>query len=174
MWFAIALIGLTPLLTWVALLFLSEPKAEPKPSAPPREYAELGAPSELPIPVVTSMVVLIKGNADTPSFVVPTNTQPVRGLEKLTLPLADIKEPHYVVAQIFLVGKNTDALIHRYNKTQPKVYNAVTNVLSSKTLEETRRPGYRNILRSEILQVCNAIMGKDTVQDVIIGEFLTQ
>lgn len=176
--FSLIMVVLTPGLTWLSLSMLSRDDAKkPVVEKVKKDYRKLGAPNDLPLPMVTNLVEFMRASGERPPFIVPTNVQPVRGIPKMVLRLANTNKIHHLVAEIFLVGKNTDALISRFNKAQsdePKVYLAVSNLLARKTLEEARTPGFRSILRSELVQVCNAIMGPDTVQDAIIAELLTQ
>lgn len=182
-WLVISILGVvlvaTPAVTWFALDFSKSGAG--KPAAKPvkkRAYPLLGAPPNLAIPLVRTQVVFIAQNDDKgiPPFIVPTNAAPAKPIEKMVIVLADpsTNKVHHAVMQIFLIGKNTDALIHKLNQKQPLVYQAVENRLASKTIKDTQAPGFRNLLRTELIQVCNRVLEANLVQDVVITDFVAQ
>ncbi|MBM3837072.1 MAG: flagellar basal body-associated FliL family protein [Verrucomicrobia bacterium] len=46
--------------------------------------------------------------------------------------------------------------------------------LSSLTLNDVEKPGFRNLLRQQLLGLFNDVLGHGTIQEVIITEFIVQ
>lgn len=186
------LIVLTPISTWFALDFVKKP-ADPKgklagttntaaaanivqaPSA--GDYQRLGAPSRLPVPLVrTQLVYVVNEDKGVPPFVVPTNAQPVKDMEKMVVRLADRPKMHYAVAQLYLVANNTDRLIAAMNRktNAAMLYDKTLNVLSNMTLNDVKSASFRNILRGSVIHLCNVTLGSNVVQEVAVTDFLAQ
>lgn len=188
------LIVLTPISTWFALDFVKKP-ADPKtklagttnaaaaaaantvraPSA--GDYERLGAPSRLPVPLVrTQLVYVVNEDKGVPPFVVPTNAQPVKDMEKMVVRLADRPKAHYAVTQLYLVANNTDRLIAAMNRktNAAMLYDKTLNVLSNMTLNDVKSASFRNVLRGSVIRLCNLTLGSNVVQEVAVTDFLAQ
>lgn len=92
----------------------------------------------------------------------------------LALKLADSNKPRYAMMEIFMIAENTDELIAKANLNQPKLFESFTNLLSNKTANQLMKPGGRNILRAELVALCNQVLGPDTVSEILIQTLLVQ
>ena len=140
----------------------------------------LKAPARLAMPVAESALVFVPGNPNTgiPPRIVSTNAFQVNGYKKpeeIVIMFADTtKKKHYAVAQIYLAGPNTELLMRTINEKQAILFESITNMLSAKLYKDTKTPGFKKILRSEIIGLANQVLETNLVQEAIIPKFVTQ
>lgn len=189
----IAILLIVPVGGWFGLEYFKKKKAGAKTEGKAEEKGEsahggghgkeakhtLHAPARLAMPITESPLVLVAGDPknDVPARIVGTNAFKVNSIkpDKITIMFADAtKKKHYAVTQIYLAGEDTEALLRKVNEKQALLFENVTNLLSAKMFRDTRKPGFRRQLRSEIIVLANQILETNLVQEVIIPEFITQ
>lgn len=177
----ILMVVLTPVIAWFVLGYLEE-KPEPK-DEPVEEKKEkgFGAPEGLAVPLISGQLGFIEGNQRKgiyPRIGATNDLEKNRtDLEEIIITLADQKTVHNAVAQIFLIGENTDEVMRRINLTRREAvsfFERITNHLTLKTMDEVQTPGFRNLLREEILVLCDEFLGTNIVQEIVITKFLSK
>lgn len=152
------------------------------------------APRKMPVPLTGGSLIFEPGPSGT-GIIRVTNAPPsvtfessekrrFEGLDTLRaeksrhagmiVKLADTRRDCFAIVEIYMVGENTDELIARANATRPKLYQSVMNLLSSKTAVALDAPGGRQVLRSEILDRCQQILGPKIVGEILITRLLHQ
>ena len=176
----ILMVVLTPVIAWFVLGYLEEkPETKEEPVKEKKEKG-FGAPRGLAVPVISGQLGFINGNPKNGMYprIAATNDIPSNrmGLEEMIITLAD-RTVHNAVAQIYVIGEDTDEVMRRINLTRREAvsfFERVTNHLSLKTMDEVQAPAFRNVLRAEILVLCDEFLGTNIVQEVVISKFLSK
>ena len=197
----IAVLVLSPVAGWFGLAYYQKKKkmADPQAAAKPEGEAEKGheskeskggghgkekakpskLPPRLPIPIALSELVVVAGNPelDLPPRIVSTNFFKMNGKkpEEIVIMFADTtKKKHYAVFQIYLAAENSQELMNLMNEHQTNLYENLTNMLSAKRFKDTKIPGFRNLLRSEIIGLANQVFETNLVREAILSKFIAQ
>ncbi|MBI4663711.1 MAG: flagellar basal body-associated FliL family protein [Verrucomicrobia bacterium] len=93
--------------------------------------------------------------------------------DKIVLNLARAGAARFAAARLSLVGEHPE-LIERMNENHDRLLDAASALIANKTLDDIEQPGFRNLLRAELMARFNDIMGPGTVQEVFITEFVVQ
>lgn len=95
--------------------------------------------------------------------------------DKIVVNIANTGGKRFAVARL-LVGGRDMGLIKAVNDKRQKLLDQATGALSSKTLEDISRPGFRNILRMELLTLFNQAIFEygNLIEEVVITEFVIQ
>ncbi len=94
-------------------------------------------------------------------------------LTKLIVNLSGTSGTRYLMASLTLVGEKknfTDVM--EENKDQ--ILDVTTGALGAKTIPDLEKPGSRNQIRSELLNVINNALGDDLVKEIYITELAIQ
>jgi flagellar FliL protein len=107
--------------------------------------------------------------------------EPVTGKTKVSVPLSKktlvnvsgTMGTRYLLAEFILVGTgpNFRAAVE---KADAELRDAAASTLSAKTIGDLEKPGIRNLVRSELITVFNAILGKGLVTEIYLTEFAIQ
>ncbi len=94
-------------------------------------------------------------------------------LAKLLVNVSGTLGTRYLSASLTLVGRNPElkALIER---NDAQLRDATSSTLGSKTITDLEKPGARNLIRAELISVCNNILGNGTVSEIYFSEFAIQ
>jgi flagellar FliL protein len=101
---------------------------------------------------------------------VPKQTHP---LTKLLVNVAGTMGSRYLLASVTLAGSAPDFKA-RIENSEPQLRDAAMTLLSTKTITDLEKPGARNIVRSELINGFNNVLGGGTVQEIYITEFAIQ
>lgn len=93
--------------------------------------------------------------------------------DKIVVNVAKSNGRAYAVVRLSLKGGG-DELIPQINLNRERLLDVATGTLSSKTLEEIDNPGFRNLLRSELLTLFNQVLNGNVISEVVITDFVTQ
>ena len=95
--------------------------------------------------------------------------------EKIVVNIANTDGTRFAVARLLVQGRNV-RLIDAVNANRQKLLDHATGALSSKMLDDINRPGFRNLLRAELLTLFNQAIYPypNLIEEVIITEFVTQ
>ncbi|MBM3832708.1 MAG: flagellar basal body-associated FliL family protein [Verrucomicrobia bacterium] len=152
-----------------------------QPSAKPTNQFKLlkqKAAPRMPVPIADGQLGFDPDVSKEPGPVrlVLTNAPNVSNFT-MTLRLADRNRPRHALVELFMLGENTDELIAKANlanSKDPGLYRSITNRLSGKTADNLLKPGSRNVLRTELLALCNQLMGSNTVHEILITALVVQ
>lgn len=93
--------------------------------------------------------------------------------DKIVVNIANTRGERFAVARLSVIGEHPE-LIRRMNENRERLIDVAAGTLSSKTLDDIEKPGFRNILRAELVALFNQILGPGTIQEVVITEWITQ
>lgn len=95
--------------------------------------------------------------------------------DKIVVNISGTEGQRYAVARVLVTGRNTE-LIDAVNTYREALLDKATGALSSKTLDDINKPGFRNFLRAELLTLFNEVIRShgNLIEDVIITEFVIQ
>ncbi|MBI2947412.1 MAG: von Willebrand factor type A domain-containing protein [Verrucomicrobia bacterium] len=93
--------------------------------------------------------------------------------DKLVVNLSGTSATRFAVARISVLGDHPE-LIKRVNEHRDRLLDVAVGALSSLTLGDVEKPGFRNLLRQQLLALFNEVLGRGTIQEVIITEFIVQ
>lgn len=93
--------------------------------------------------------------------------------DKILVNIANTGGSRFAVARLSLLGEHPE-LVDRVNQSRERLLDVASGVLSSHSLDDIEKPGFRNILRAELLSTFNEVLGRGTILAVIITEFVIQ
>lgn len=94
-------------------------------------------------------------------------------LTKLIVNLSGTSGTRYLMTSLTLVGEKKNFLdVMEENKDQ--ILDVTTGALGAKTIPDLEKPGSRNQIRSELLNVINNALGDDLVKEIYITEMAIQ
>lgn len=139
-----------------------------------------GRNTKLPIPLTRDAVAYHPGDdskeGDSPKYVLLDLKGEPRDegkSDKIVVNLAGTSATRFAVARMSLLGEHPD-LVERVNFNRERLLDVASGALSSLTLDDVEKPGFRNLLRQQLLALFNDILGRGTIQEVIITEFIVQ
>jgi flagellar basal body-associated protein FliL len=175
-----------------------EPEAEASHGAAPSEGGHGGAAEEshavdtsgdtrltVPVPITRDPVAFQRkarkpadGIVDYDKIVVLDYKGEARDLaqaDKIVVNISGTEGQRYAVARVLVTGRNI-GLIDAVNTYRESLLDKATGALSSKTLDDINKPGFRNFLRAELLTLFNEVIRShgNLIEDVIITEFVIQ
>jgi flagellar basal body-associated protein FliL len=93
-------------------------------------------------------------------------------LQDVLVNVAGTRGARYVKASIFF---DADPAVRKELESQrPKVIDLISQVLSSKSIDQLTADDSRGVLRSELLQVVNSILTDDKVKNIYFLDFIIQ
>lgn len=92
---------------------------------------------------------------------------------KVLVNVAGTMGSRYIMTSFTLVA-GTESARNRIEENRDLLLDLSSSALGSKTLADLEKPGWRNLLRSELVSVFNDALGKGTVQDIYLTEFAIQ
>jgi flagellar protein FliL len=102
-----------------------------------------------------------KGGKNTASF------------SKVLVNVAGTMGARYIQTSFTMVASSDQART-RIEENRDLLLDLSSTVLGSKTLGDLEKPGWRNLLRSELVSVFNDALGKGTIQEIYLTEFAIQ
>lgn len=112
---------------------------------------------------VTAGTVAKPKSADAKKVTVPIN--------KLLVNVAGTMGARYLLVSVTAVGTGGEAFKTKLTEDDAQLRDAAMNALSNKTLADLEKPGARNMIRTELINGFNNILGDNTVQELYITEF---
>jgi flagellar basal body-associated protein FliL len=138
---------------------------------------------ELPVPLTREIVAWQPARAADPSK--PDDVEKIVSLDskgepkdvaqadKIVVNVARSNGRAYAVGRFSLKGPG-EKFVQQVNLNRERLLDVVTGTLSSKTLEEFETPGFKNLLRAELMALFNQVLGGNAVTEVVITELVTQ
>lgn len=104
-----------------------------------------------------------KGGADAKKTSVPFN--------KLLVNIAGTMGSRYLLVSVTIVGTGGEAFKTKITDDDAQLRDMAMGALSTKTLADLEKPGARNLIRTELINGFNSILGDNSVQEIYITEF---
>ena len=92
---------------------------------------------------------------------------------KILVNLAGTMGTRYLLANLTLVGTKAD-FKNDVEKNDAQLRDAAASALSTKSIADLEKPGSRNLIRTELMNVFNSVLGEGTVTDIYLTEFAIQ
>jgi flagellar protein FliL len=99
--------------------------------------------------------------------------KPTAVFSKVLVNVAGTMGSRYIMTSFTLVASNESAR-NRIEESRDLLLDLSSSALGAKTLSDLEKPGWRNLLRAELVSVFNDALGKGTVQEIFLTEFAIQ
>ncbi|HEX9047161.1 MAG TPA: flagellar basal body-associated FliL family protein [Verrucomicrobiae bacterium] len=90
---------------------------------------------------------------------------------KLLVNIAGTMGSRYLLVSVTLVGTGGEAFKAKIAENDPALRDMAMTTLANKTLADLEKPGARNLIRTELINGFNNVLGDNTVQELFITEF---
>jgi flagellar FliL protein len=107
-----------------------------------------------------------KASADAKKVSVPFN--------KLLVNIAGTMGARYLLVSVTLVGTGGEAFKTKVAENDAQLRDMAMGAISSKTLADLEKPGARNLIRTELINGFNNVLGDNSVQEIYMTEFAIQ
>jgi len=104
-----------------------------------------------------------KGGADAKKVSVPLN--------KLLVNIAGTMGQRYLLVSVTVVGTGGETFKTKMTDNDAELRDMAMGALATKTLADLEKPGSRNLIRTELINGFNNILGDNAVQEIYITEF---
>jgi len=104
-----------------------------------------------------------KSAADAKKTSVPFN--------KLLVNIAGTMGSRYLLVSVTVVGTGGEAFKAKMTENDAQLRDMAMGALANKTLADLEKPGSRNLIRTELINGFNNILGDNSVQEIYITEF---
>jgi flagellar protein FliL len=94
-------------------------------------------------------------------------------INHLLVNVAGTMGSRYLLTSITLMGDGSD-FANRVQQKEPQLKDMANGLLSTKTIADLEKPGARNLIRGELLNGFNSILGTPGVQEIYFTEFAIQ
>ena len=99
-----------------------------------------------------------------------TKKTPV-ALNKLLVNIAGTMGQRYLLVSVTVVGTGGEAFKAKMTEGDAQLRDMAMGTLANKTLADLEKPGARNLIRTELINGFNNILGDNSVQEIYITEF---
>ena len=106
-----------------------------------------------------------KSEADAKKISVPLSKN------KLLVNIAGTMGARYLLVNAVVVGTGGEAFKAKMEEHEAQLIDMALTSLSTKTLADLEKPGSRNIIRTELINGINNILGDSSVQELYLTEF---
>jgi flagellar FliL protein len=170
----------------------NNPEASPAAAAPPAKGGGIGAWLPLIVTVVlmpalafgmTKFVLVpqlqkslgLKEPADTSAAAKPKTATDAKRIQvplnKILVNVAGTMGSRYLLVSLTVVGTGGEAFKTKMTDSEAPLRDMAMGALSSKTLADLEKPGARNLIRTELINGFNNILGDNAVQEIYLTEF---
>ena len=104
-----------------------------------------------------------KSGADAKKINVPFN--------KLLVNIAGTMGSRYLLVSVTLVGTGGEAFKAKVTESDAALRDMAMGALANKTLADLEKPGARNLIRTELINGFNNVLGDSSVTEIYITEF---
>jgi flagellar FliL protein len=114
--------------------------------------------------IKTAVPSAAKGkSADAKKMSVPFN--------KLLVNIAGTMGQRYLLVSVTVVGTGGEEFKTKMTESDAQLRDVAMSALANKTLADLEKPGSRNLIRSELINAFNNVLGDNSVQEIYITEF---
>jgi len=92
-------------------------------------------------------------------------------LSKLLVNIAGTMGSRYLLVSVTVVGNGGEAFKAKMTENDAQLRDMAMGVLSVKTLADLEKPGSRNLIRTELINGMNNVLGENSVAEIYITEF---
>jgi flagellar FliL protein len=92
-------------------------------------------------------------------------------INKLLVNIAGTMGSRYLLVSVTVVGTGGEAFKAKMTEDDAELRDMAMGALATKTLADLEKPGSRNLIRSELINGFNNILGDNSVQEIYITEF---
>ena len=92
-------------------------------------------------------------------------------LSKLLVNIAGTGASRYLVFSVTVVGTGGEAFKAKMAENDAQIKDMAMSSLERKTLADLEKPGARNLIRTELINGINTVLGDASVQELYITEF---
>ena len=93
---------------------------------------------------------------------------------KLLVNVAGTMGQRYLLVNITVVGTGGEVFKKKMDEEEAHLKDMANGTLMTKTLADLEKPGSRNLIRTELINGFNGILGDSVVQEIYITEFALQ
>ena len=104
-----------------------------------------------------------KSGAESKKISVPFN--------KLLVNIAGTMGSRYLLVSVTVVGTGGDEFKTKMQEDDAQLRDSAMGDLATKTLADLEKPGARNMIRTELINGFNNVLGDNSVQEIYITEF---
>jgi len=90
---------------------------------------------------------------------------------KLLVNIAGTMGSRYLLVSVTVVGTGGDAFKTKMQENDAELRDMAMSALANKTLADLEKPGARNLIRTELINGFNNVLGDNSVQEIYITEF---
>ncbi len=94
-------------------------------------------------------------------------------LNKVIVNVAGTMGTRFLVVSMTLVSKDPE-LDAQFKENEPELRHVAITSLSSKAISDIEKPGAKNVIRSELTSLFNAVLGNGVVQEIYFTDFAIQ
>jgi flagellar FliL protein len=94
-------------------------------------------------------------------------------MQKILVNVAGTMGTRYLMTSITLVGTDPN-LKDKVEQNQDQLRDLATGTLCTKTISDLEKPGARNVIRAELLEVFNNALGGPVIKEIYITELAVQ
>jgi flagellar FliL protein len=124
---------------------------------------ELQSSLGLKKPVEATATGKSKSGSDAKKISVPFN--------KLLVNIAGTMGQRYLLVSVTVVGTGGEAFKAKMTEDDAQLRDVAMSALATKTLADLEKPGARNLVRTELINGFNNVLGDNSVQEIYITEF---
>jgi len=92
-------------------------------------------------------------------------------MEKLLVNIAGTMGQRYLLVSVTVVGTGGDAFKTKMTDNNAQLRDMAMSTLANKTLADLEKPGARNLVRTELINGFNNVLGDNSVKELYITEF---
>jgi flagellar FliL protein len=92
-------------------------------------------------------------------------------ITKLLVNIAGTMGSRYLLVSVTVVGEGGDAFKAKVTEDDAELRDMAMGALANKTLADLEKPGARNLIRTELINGFNNVLGDNSVQDLYFTEF---
>ena len=90
---------------------------------------------------------------------------------KLLVNIAGTMGSRYLLVSVTVVGNGGEAFKTKMTENDAQLRDMAMGALANKTLADLEKPGARNLIRTELINGFNNVLGDNSVQEIYITEF---
>jgi len=90
---------------------------------------------------------------------------------KLLVNIAGTMGARYLLVSVTVVGNGGEAFKAKMAENDPQLRDMAMSTLANKTLADLEKSGARNLIRTELINGFNNVLGDNSVQEIYITEF---
>ena len=90
---------------------------------------------------------------------------------KLLVNIAGTMGARYLLVSVTIVGTGGEAFKTKVTENDAQLRDMAMGTLANKTLADLEKPGSRNLIRTELINGFNSVLGDNSVQEIYITEF---